>query len=337
VTMFGYPREELVGQRIEMLVPERLRGKHAHQHANYQANPEIRTMGAGLELFGRRKDGSEFQVDILLSPVETEEGPMVISVVRDVTERKRIEQSLHEKNVELEKAVLAKDRFLANMSHELRTPLNAIIGFAGTLLMKLPGPLTTDQEMQLRTVQTSAKHLLSLINDLLDLTRIESGTVEMRFAPVACGEVVREVADTLKPLAEARGLKLEVLLPAEEIIRPSNRRALSQILINLANNALKFTEKGRVTIDLRRRTEDGTGTVEFIVTDTGIGIRAEDQAKLFSAFSQIDNSSTRSYEGTGLGLHLSQKLAGLIGGIITVESEPQQGSRFTLTLQPDIA
>src|SRR5678815_4532414 len=134
----------------------------------------------------RRKDGSEFPLEISLSPLETEEGKLVTAAIRDATERRQFEQTLREKNVELEAAIQAKDRFLASMSHELRTPLNAIIGFTGTLLMRLPGPLTVDQEKQLRTVQSSARHLLSLINDLLDLVKIESGKVELNLEPVLC-------------------------------------------------------------------------------------------------------------------------------------------------------
>jgi len=255
----------------------------------------------------------------------------VFAAARDVTDRKRFEQTMQEKNVELENANLAKDRFLASMSHELRTPLNAIIGFTGTLMMRLPGALNAEQEKQLGTIQTSARHLLSLINDLLDLAKIESGKVELRLEPVVCRGVLEEVAAALRPAALGKLLSLDVTLPGADLVLQTDRRALNQILINLTNNAIKFTEKGGIRLDVKTRGDDGGSATEIRVADTGIGIRDEDQKRLFEAFSQLE-SGTRRHEGTGLGLHLSQKLAGLLGGHITFASEHGKGSTFTLVL-----
>ena len=286
------------------------------------------------ELTARSKSGRETVVSYNATTFYDQAGKLqgVFAAARDVTERKRFEQTLQEKNVELENASLAKDRFLASMSHELRTPLNAIIGFTGTLLMKLPGPLNADQEKQLRTIQTSSRHLLSLINDLLDLAKIESGKVEMNMESLNCQSIIEDVSTTLRTLAETKKLNFEISVPDHELIIRSDRRSLTQILINLTNNAIKFTDKGSVRIELHARHEKGVDLAEITVVDTGIGIRPEDQSKLFQAFMQVDSSSTRPYEGTGLGLHVSQKLAGMIGGRVSFESEYGKGSRFSISL-----
>ena len=207
-----------------------------------------------------------------------------------------------------------KSAFIANMSHELRTPLNAIIGFTGTLLMKLPGPLTVDQDKQLNTIRTSARHLLSLINDILDVAKIEAGKVTLALAPVQCQALLRETAESLRPLAAQKGLALTVELPDDPIVIVSDRRALTQIVINLVNNAIKFTEQGTVRVSLAQRVAADEVVTEFSVADSGAGIRPEDQPKLFQAFSQLDSTSTRHAEGAGLGLYLCQNLASLLGG-----------------------
>jgi len=330
--LFGYRREELLDQKMEILVPQRFRDRHPAHRTGFFNEPRVRPMGEGLQLFGQRRDGSEFPVEISLSPLETERGLLVSSAIRDITERKRFEQQLQEKNVELARASQAKDRFLATMSHELRTPLNAIIGFTGTLLMRLPGPLTPDQEKQLRTIQTSARHLVSLINDLLDLAKIESGKVEINRELVVLNSTVEEVATSLRPLAESKGLRFTTTLPEQQIGVRTDRRAVSQILINLVNNAIKFTERGSVQLELRQRQDDGLSRTEISVVDTGIGIKPADQTKLFEAFAQVVNTNVKRSEGTGLGLHLSQRLAELLGGHITLESEHGKGSCFTLVL-----
>jgi PAS domain S-box-containing protein len=330
--LFGYSRAELLGEKVETLVPTRFRFQHPAHRSGFFLEPTPRSMGAGLELYGLRRDGSEFPVEISLSPLETEDGTLVSSAIRDITDRKRIESALSDKNVELEASAEAKNRFLANMSHELRTPLNAIIGFTGTLLMKLPGPLLDAQEKQLSIIQNSARHLLSLINDLLDVAKIEAGKVELNAEPTSCSSIVEEVAASMRPLADRKGLRFEVRLPAGDVTIVTDRRALTQIVINLAGNAVKYTHTGRVDIALRQWTEDGATQTEFSISDTGCGIKPDDQKRLFQAFTQLDSSSTRRFEGTGLGLHLSQKLAEMLGGRIRFESVYGRGSTFTLTL-----
>jgi signal transduction histidine kinase/ligand-binding sensor domain-containing protein len=251
----------------------------------------------------------------------------------ELSARRHFEETLEQKNVELEDANRAKDNFLASMSHELRTPLNAIIGFTGTLLMKLPGPLTQEQTKQLQTVQKSARHLLSLINDLLDLAKIGSGKVTLNMELIVFQSIVEEVRSTLRPLAEQKGLRLNATVPEEQVLVSTDRRALSQIVLNLMSNAIKFTDQGEVDIVLSREQLDGRTWVQLSVHDTGIGIRPEDGSKLFRAFSRLERTARR-HEGTGLGLQLSQKLAELLGGQITFKSEYGKGSTFTLHL-PD--
>ena len=330
--MFGYARDELLGQKIGLLLPERYRDQDRGGRRDVFTDPQLWPMGPGMELIGRRKDGVEFPVEISLGPLETEDGILVSSVIRDITERKRFEQTLREKNRELEQVSRAKDLFLASMSHELRTPLNAIIGFTGTLLMKLPGPLVPEQEKQLRTVQTSARHLLSLINDLLDLSKIDAGKLELEIEAVDCNRVVVEVCALLRPAAEAKGLAFAVALPEQMQFLQTDRRALRQIIINLLGNAIKFTERGQIRVRLEKRQTGSARTIVLSVEDSGSGIREEDHSGLFKAFSQAGPGSRRNLEGSGLGLHLSQELAKRLGGRIVVRSEYGKGSTFTLEL-----
>jgi protein-histidine pros-kinase len=328
--LFGYGQGELIGRQVEMLMPDRYHGRHPAHRGGFFEAPRARPMGAGLELWGRRKDGTEFPVEIFLSPLETEDGLLATAAIRDVTQRQRFERDLREANLELEAASRAKDRFLASMSHELRTPLNAILGFTGTLVMGLPGPLNAEQTKQLKTVQTNGKHLLSLINDLLDLARIESGKIELVIESIDGEALLQEVALGLRPLAEEKGLAIDVVADKGHTVE-SDRRALRQILINLANNAIKFTDEGRISLELHRT--DATAQVtRFSVVDTGCGIKEADQKQLFAAFEQIGGSGTHPYAGTGLGLYICQTLAALMGAAITFESAFGQGSTFGLEL-----
>jgi signal transduction histidine kinase len=208
------------------------------------------------------------------------------------------------------------------------TPLNSIIGFTGIILQGLTGPLNAEQNKQLEMVRTSAKHLLALINDVLDISKIEAGQLEVKSEPFDLRASILKVIGIVKPLAEKKGLVMrEELAPG---IGPlvSDARRVEQVLLNLLNNAIKFTDKGTVTL----RVERALGAIRISVADTGIGIKPEDLTQLFQPFRQIDTGLARQHEGTGLGLAICRRLAGLLGGDVHAESEPGEGSVFTLTL-----
>ena len=272
------------------------------------------------------------QVNAELQARERQVVELNIRLSHHAAELEEQNREIAKKNLALAEASRMKSAFIANMSHELRTPLNAIIGFTGTLLMKLPGPLTVDQDKQLNTIRTSARHLLSLINDLLDMAKIEAGKVTLTLAPVQCQSLLTETMESLRPLAAQKGLALTLEMPAEPIVINSDRRALTQIIINLVNNAIKFADHGSVRVALAQRVADGALMTELSVADSGVGIRAEDQGRLFEAFSQLDSTSTRHVEGAGLGLYLCRNLANLLGGSLVFSSEFGAGSTFTLRL-----
>jgi PAS domain S-box-containing protein len=323
--LFGYEQGELVGRHIaELDAPSDRTPRQIGEEI--MAGIELDGVWVG-ELQSLRKDDTRFWSSSKVAPMlHPAHGEVLVAVTADVTPLKRAEHALRDANLRMEEASRAKDRFLASMSHELRTPLNAIMGFTGTMLMGLPGPLTEEQAKQLRIVDANSRHLLSLINELLDLARIEAGKTELTMEQLEAGGLLTDVAARLRPLAADKGLQLEVISPGEPHELRTDRRALTQILINLAGNAIKFTDEGRVRLILSR---DGAAT-RFSVIDTGRGIAPEDREKLFAAFEQVGASSASPYEGTGLGLYICQTLASAIGARVTLESEVGQGSRFTV-------
>ncbi len=239
--------------------------------------------------------------------------------------RKRAERALREAKEEAERANQMKSIFLASMSHELRTPLNSIIGFTGILLQGLAGGLNDEQKKQLEMVYGSSKHLLALINDLLDISKIESGELEPDLEEFNLAEAGMEVRDSIMPKVEEKGLELIWDMPDINVV--SDERRFKQILMNLLNNAIKFTEKGEVEVKAIEKDE----SLEVKVKDTGFGIEKEDLHKLFKPFTQLEYTVSEE-KGTGLGLYLVRNLVRLLNGEIRVESEPGKGSSFTFTL-----
>jgi PAS domain S-box-containing protein len=298
-------------------------------------------------------DGHKGWFDVRAQPVP--EGIFVLSV--DISERRRAEQALRELNESLERKVLertrdldaAKERaeaadrvksaFLATMSHELRTPLNSILGFTGIVLKGLAGPLNEEQTKQLGMVQGSARHLLALINDVLDISKIEAGQLEVRCAPFDLHASIAHVTGSVLPFVEKKGLTLRVVEPDALPTMLSDQRRCEQILLNLLNNAIKFTVQGGVTLTVELIDDfDPSGMGQALraarlrISDTGIGMRQEDLSSLFQPFRQIDSGLQRVHDGTGLGLAICRRLVSLLGGTITVESALGQGSTFSATL-----
>ena len=332
--LFGYSREELIGQKVEMLVPSEIRGHHPKLREDYHRDPTVRAMGTSRELRAVRKDGSTFAAEIGLSPLPARPGAgaSVAVSIRDVTVRKEQEDALKQAMTKAEEATKAKSAFLANMSHEIRTPMNGIMGMTE---LALDTDLTAEQRDYLVTVKSSADALLSLINDILDFSKIEAGRIELD--PIEF--LLRDsVSDMLNPLALRAGSKgLELAYDVHPDVPDAligDVYRLRQVVVNLVGNAIKFTQKGEVVVGVNLLERKGDELLlEVAVRDTGIGISPEAAARLFKPFEQADAATTRKYGGTGLGLAISRQLVQLMGGEIRLESTAGVGSSFIFTVR----
>jgi len=329
----GCTRDELIGAPFK----------------NYFTDPERAEMSIKLvlsekkitdyELTARAWDGNETVVSFNATTFYDRDRKLqgVFAAARDVTERKRLDQVLQEKNIELEnarsvaeKTNLSKSDFLANMSHELRTPLNSVIGFSEVLQDQLFGPINEKQQEYVKNILTSGRHLLSLINDILDLSKVESGKMELELSEFSLLESLNASLMMLKEKALKGGISLNMeLAPPDDLRIVADQRKLKQILFNLVSNAVKFTPAGgEVNVNAFKHGD----FIEISVTDSGIGIREEDIPKLFHPFTQLESVYTKEYEGTGLGLALNRHLVELHNGKIWVKSEFGKGSRFSFTI-----
>ncbi len=442
--LFGYDREELLRMRVEDLVPASLRAGHAQQRRDYAQAPVTRPMGQSRRLRAVRKNGSEFPVQISISPVRTEKGwntvavvrdvseaeamaealreraaqarqlfelnpapccvydsktlrfldvnaqavatygysreeflamtvrdlrcpesgddpeladglrchrrkngerieveaerhamtyeglPAQLVVLRDITERKRFEETLEDARLRAESASRAKSEFLASMSHELRSPLHTIIGFSELLAEGMEGPLNEKQQRFVQHIQRDSQHLLTLINDILDLSKIEAGRLEVHTEVVGLGGLIDEAVAGILPQAEAKGISVKSRTDGQ-LEAWADRVRAHQVLLNLLSNAVKFTPAGgRITVEAVRMGP----RVGIRVTDTGIGVKKEHHESIFEVFYQVSATTKGVREGTGLGLAICRRLVEHMGGRIWVESEEGQGSRFTFTLPP---
>jgi PAS domain S-box-containing protein len=395
--LFGYRQQELIGEKVEILLPERVRHKHVSNREMYVRNPEIREMGAEQQLFAVRKDGSEFPVDVSLSPIKTVQGMKVAAAVRDITQRRQNEKNmraimeelersneeleqksqeleaqqeelqqnneeLEEQRAELEEekeklelltrelevsqiafeekareaniANQYKSEFLANMSHELRTPLNSIMILSQIMGENTVGNLTDEQIRNVKTIYSSGNDLLALINDILDLSKVEAGKLELNFDTIEITDIIENLRRTFALQIREKGLEFHIRTATDlPVSIRTDQVRLEQILKNLVSNAMKFTESGSVIMDfeVEQKTDSGH-TLKVSVEDTGIGIPEDKQAIVFEAFRQIDSSLSRRYSGTGLGLSISQTLARKLGGAISLHSITDKGSTFTLRI-----
>ena len=338
--LFGFPRTELIGKRVEDLLPERYRAVHLTNRAHYHDRPVKRPMGSAIDLWARKSDGTEFPVDIKLSPIQTEEGLQIMCVVRDITERRRTEEqirslndTLERRNREVERANQLKSEFLASMSHELRTPLNAIIGFSDLLKEQHAGEANEKHQRYLNHISHGARHLLTLINDILDLSKIEAGRLDLRCEKLTLPDDIEEVFTAVRPLATTKGLHLDVHVNASLELHADKTR-FKQILYNLLSNAIKFTAAGG-GITVEAHTEDTR--LRISVGDTGIGIAPDEVETIFEAFHQAAETTKGVREGTGLGLAITKRLVEMHRGRIWVESEVGRGSRFfvEMPLRPE--
>ena len=318
--LFGWDVTEILGQNLDSLVTDESTRLDANAITQEAMQGTVKHMGRR-----RRKDGAWVEVEVLAVPVFLNgERRGLVALYHDITELTRARR-------EAEAADKAKSQFLANMSHELRTPLNAVIGYSEMLLEEAADSGDEGYIPDLQKIHGSGKHLLGLINDILDLSKIEAGRMELYFETFDAAAMVQEVAMTIKPLIDKNGNSLNVVIAANSGHVRLDQVKVRQILFNLLSNASKFTENGVITLQLMRKDEH----IVFRISDTGIGMTEDQMAKLFQPFTQADASTTKKYGGTGLGLAITRHFCEMMGGSILLESDAGAGTTFTVTLPTD--
>jgi PAS domain S-box-containing protein len=313
--LFGYDRTELVGQPVEILVPEHLRAAHVAHRAHYAELPRTRPMGSELELSARRKDGSEVPVTISLSPVEPGDEQFVISIVRDVTDQRSVERQ--------------KDEFLRNVSHELRTPLTAIKASIGVVLANEPPNTPEPLHRMLVNIDLAADRMAKLVADLLELTRLQAGQARLHAGLCDLRALAQRCIRTIEPLAQDRRQRIHTDLPSEPLETIADAVCLERALLNVLGNAQKYGRTGG-QIELKLYSVDGQA--RFAVTDDGPGIPQAEWAHIFKRFYRPESESARSNEGSGLGLPIARAMIELHGGTIWVEGAPGAGATLVIEL-----
>lgn len=322
-TLFGYDAGELIGQKVEILLPERFRARHIGHRTGYSQNLRVRPMGSGLELFARRRDGSEFPVEISLSPAQDGERSLAVAAIRDSTERREIQNALREAREVADRANQAKSRFLATASHDLRQPLQALSLLNGTL-RRVARDETIAEALAQQEQAISA--MSRLLNALLDISKLESGAIKPELSDFRVSALFDEMRSEFAALAINKGLNLEVEVCGDRV--HSDPALVGQVVRNLVANAIKYTKEGRVCL----RCAHERDFVKLQVIDTGVGIPAAELARIYDDFYQIGVSTNMSRDGYGLGLSIVWRIVVLLGLKIDVKSEIGQGTVFTLML-----
>jgi PAS domain S-box-containing protein len=333
--VFGWSAAEVAGKDLSILLPERFRPGHAERVAGFQhGDRTARRMGERGTIYAVRKDGSEFPAEATISKSAAGGRQILTAILQDISERKAYERELELAKEKAEAAMQAKSMFLANMSHEIRTPLNAVIGMTSLLLHTA---IDDEQRDYTETIRASGESLLAIINDLLDYSKLEVGRLDLERHAFELRRCVEEALDLLAPSASEKNLDLAYMIePGAPATILADATRLRQVLVNLLSNAIKFTHHGEVVITVSAAPQEGGGyLLAFAVRDTGIGIPPHRLEDVFSSFTQVDTSTTRKYGGTGLGLTISRRLAEMMGGSLTVDSEVGRGSTFTLTVLAD--
>jgi PAS domain S-box-containing protein len=330
---FGYSREEAIGQLLpEMIIPEQFRPEHYRGVERYLKTGESTILNQRIEVSALRRNGEEFPVELSISRIEGEGAAFFTAYLRDITERQKAEHDLQRARDNAEAANKTKSLFLANMSHELRTPLNAILGYSEMLREEAAGAGLDDFAPDLEKINSAGKHLLTLINDILDLSKIEAGKMELYLEEFDVADVVGELAATVEPLIEKNRntLRLEFSDGLGEM--HADLTKVRQCVLNLLSNAAKFTQGGEIVVQAQRERMNERDWISIRVQDSGIGMSREQLVKLFRPFTQADSSTTRKFGGTGLGLALTRRFCQMMGGDVTVASTIGKGSTFTLKI-----
>lgn len=333
--IFGYDAESAIGQPIDMLLPEQLRAGHRAKIADFSAGADSsRPMARRSRISGRRKDGTEFPASASIAKTVFRGERVLTVILRDISEQVKAERTLVEAKERAESATQAKSKFLANMSHELRTPLNAIIGFSEIMRFEQFGPIENSRYAEyVRDIHDSGTHLLKVINDVLDVAKIEAGRIELEEAVVDLAQIARESLSFVRTRADKASLSIGLTIPPSMPRIRGDGQKLKQVLINLVTNAVKFTpEGGQVTIAVSL---DADNSALVRVIDTGVGISADWISKLGQPFVQVENALNRRHEGTGLGLYLCKAIMELHGGALTLDSNPGGGTIVAAVLPPE--